>query len=176
RPVPLEGSEFVLPLDTLMPAIGERAEAPFLPDAVARTRWNTIEAHPETCSTNLEGVFAGGDVVTGPDTVIRAMAAGKIAAAMIDRYLRDEPVSRDYVFVRPSRYPAAVVLSDEEIDAADRPEMPRLPVDRRKRHAAEDELGLEHAEAVAEARRCLRCDLETRHAREAAERRTGGGS
>jgi NADH-quinone oxidoreductase subunit F len=176
RPIPIEGTEFVVPLDTLMPAIGERADTPFLPDAVEKTRWDTIATHPETTATNLEGVFAGGDVVTGPDTVIRAMGAGKVAAAMIERYLRGEPVRREYAFVRPSRYPAAVELSDEEIETADRPEVQRIPVAQRKRHASEDELGLAQLQAVAEARRCLRCDLETQHACEATGRQARGGS
>jgi NADH-quinone oxidoreductase subunit F len=176
RPVPIEGSEFVVPLDTLMPAIGERADTPFLPDAFERTRWGTIATDAETCGTNFEGVFAGGDVVTGPDTVIRAMGAGKVAAAMIERYLRGESVDREYDFVRPSRYPAAVELTDEEIEAADRPEVQRIPVAERKLKASEDELGLAQAQAVAEARRCLRCDLETQHARQAMGSESGGGS
>jgi NADH-quinone oxidoreductase subunit F len=175
RPVPIEGSEFVVPVDTLMPAIGERADTAMLPDELERSKWNTIVTDPETFATNLEGVFAGGDVVTGPDTVIRAMGAGKVAAAMIDRYLRGEPVERDYDFVRPSRYPPAVDLSDEEIETADRPEMKRIPAAQRVESVAEDELGLSEMEAVAEARRCLRCDLETEHAREALSRVAGGG-
>jgi NADH-quinone oxidoreductase subunit F len=176
RPVPIEGSEFVVHLDTLMPAIGERADTPFLPDAFERTRWGTIATDAETCGTNFEGVFAGGDVVTGPDTVIRAMGAGKVAAAMIERYLRGESVDREYDFVRPSRYPAAVELTDEEIEAADRPAVQRIPVAERKLKASEDELGLAQVQAVAEARRCLRCDLETRHARETMASEAGGKS
>lgn len=175
RPVPIEGSEFSVPVDTLMPAIGERADTAVLPDELERSEWNTIVTDPETFATNLEGVFAGGDVVTGPDTVIRAMGAGKVAAAMIDRYLRGEAVEREYDFVRPSRYPPAVDLSDEEIETADRPEMKRIPAAKRVESVAEDELGLSEAQAIAEARRCLRCDLETEHAREALSRVVGGG-
>jgi NADH-quinone oxidoreductase subunit F len=174
RPVPVEGSEFVVSLDTLMPAIGERADTSMLPDDIEKTKWNTIATDPETFSTNLAGVFAGGDVVTGPDTVIRAMGAGKVAAAMIDRYVRGESVEREYEFVRPSRYPQAVALTDEEIETADRPEMKRIPVAERVGSVAEDELGLSQEQAVAEARRCLRCDLETEHAREALSKVAGG--
>ena len=108
--------------------------------------------------------------------MIRAMGAGKVAAAMIERYLRGESVEREYAFVRPSRYPAAVELTDEEIEKADRPPVKRIPVAQRKRNAGEDELGLSEAQAVAEARRCLRCDLETQHAREAMGSKAGGGS
>jgi NADH-quinone oxidoreductase subunit F len=173
RPVPIEGSEFVVALDTLMPAIGERAHTPFLPDDIEKTKWDTIATAPETFATNLEGVFAGGDVVTGPDTVIEAMAAGKIAASMIDRYLSGEPVRREYGFVRPPIYLPGVTLTDEEVEKADRPELMRIPVSRRQQHGGEDELGLPEAQAVAEARRCLRCDLETEHACEALKRQAG---
>jgi pyruvate/2-oxoglutarate dehydrogenase complex dihydrolipoamide dehydrogenase (E3) component len=159
-----------------MPAIGERADASFLPDGVKKTEWGTIAIDGETFATNLEGVFAGGDAVTGPDTVIRAMGAGKVAAAMIERYLRGDPVERKYDFVRPSRYPAAVELTAEEIETADRPEMQRIPLAERKRKGVEDELGLAEAQAVAEARRCLRCDLETQHARQAMGSKAGGVS
>jgi hypothetical protein len=95
---------------------------------------------------------------------------------MIERYLRGESVDREYAFVRPSRYPAAVELTDEEIEKADRPEVRRIPVAERRRKGVEDELGLTEAQAVAEARRCLRCDLETRHAREAMASEAGGKS
>ncbi|MDH3520718.1 MAG: FAD-dependent oxidoreductase, partial [Myxococcales bacterium] len=173
RPVPIEGSEFIVELDTLMPAIGERADTPFLPDSIEKTRWDTIATCSETFATNLEGVFAGGDVVTGPDTVIEAMAAGKIAASMIDRYLRGDPVRRSYSFVRPSLYLPGVTLTDEEIESADRPKMERIPVSRRIHHDVEDEIGLARDQAVAEARRCLRCDLETEHACEALRRQAG---
>jgi hypothetical protein len=93
---------------------------------------------------------------------------------MIDRYVRGESVQREYSIVRPSFYPPAVALTDEEIDTADRPEMQRIPAAQRVKSVEEDELGLSQAQAIAEARRCLRCDLETEHAREALKRGAGG--
>jgi len=87
RPVPIEGSEFSLELDTIIVAIGERAETTFLPKEVELDRDNRILVDPITMETSMKGVFAGGDTVTGPATVIEAILAGKRAACSIDQYL-----------------------------------------------------------------------------------------
>ncbi len=167
RPVPVEGSEFTIDLDTLIVAIGEHPADDFLGEAhgLNVTRWGTAEVSPETLVTNLEGVFAGGDIVTGPNTVIEAMAAGKLAAEMIDRYVQGKPVERDYRLLRPSRYLPAVELSEEEIEEATRQAAPSLPVEERVKSLVEVDLPYSEEMAVREARRCLRCDLETVHAK-----------
>ena len=97
RPIPIEGSEFVVDLDTLIIAIGEDADISYLGDGhgLEITRWSTIVADENICTTNIEGVFAGGDVVTGPKTVIDAIAAGKKAAITIDHYLRGEVIKQE---------------------------------------------------------------------------------
>ncbi|HUT90120.1 MAG TPA: FAD-dependent oxidoreductase, partial [Thermoguttaceae bacterium] len=172
RPVPIEGSEFAIELDTLIVAIGEHPADDFLGEAhgLSVTRWGTAKVSPETLVTNVEGVFAGGDIVTGPNTVIEAMAAGKLAAEMIDRYVRGEPVKREYGLLRPTRYEPPVELTEEEIEGATRPATPTLPVEERLKGLAEVDLPYTAEMAVAEARRCLRCDLETVHAKCALER------
>lgn len=89
RPVPIEGSEFVITIETAIIAIGNQPH-PLVPrttPGLSVTRWGTIQADEEG-ATSREGVFAGGDIVTGAATVISAMGAGKRAAAAIDRYLR----------------------------------------------------------------------------------------
>jgi len=89
RPIPIEGSNFTIPLDTVVMAIGTRPD-PLITRTVAGfrlTRWGTIETDGDGY-TGVEGIFAGGDVVTGPATVVAAMAAGRRAAHAIDRYLR----------------------------------------------------------------------------------------
>jgi len=98
RPVPIEGSEFVIDLDTLVIAIGEDADIRYLGDGcgIEVTKWDTIVADENFGKTSLEGVFSGGDVVTGPKTVIDAIAAGKRAAVSIDRFLRGEPFERQF--------------------------------------------------------------------------------
>ena len=172
RPVPIQGSRFVIDLDTLIVAIGEDPEVEFLGKGhgLEISKWNTAVVSPETLATNLEGVFAGGDLVTGPNTVIDAMAAGKLAAEMIHRYLQGESVAREYQLVQPSRYEPAVELTEEEIEQATRPDIPCLSVDERVNSFAEVDLTLPEEMAVREARRCLRCDLETQHAKRQLER------
>lgn len=92
RPVPIEGSEYVIDAETIVPAISQGANLEFLPQdhGFSLSRWNTFEIDEETCQTNIPGVFAGGDVVTGPDIAIRAVAAGRTAALGIDEYLRSK--------------------------------------------------------------------------------------
>jgi len=163
RPVPVEGSEFVIDLDTLLVAIGETTDLSFLGNehGLEVTKWGTVVVDPETCSTNIAGVFAGGDIVTGPNTVIKAMSSGKVAAEMIDRYIRGESLTREYKVTRPSMYLPPVELTEEEIEEADRPAIPCLSVKKRVNNFDEVDLNLTEEAAIKEARRCLRCDLET---------------
>ena len=92
RPVPIEGSEFVIEVDTVIVAIGNQAN-PLVPAStpgLETNRWGNIVADEETGKTSRDGVFAGGDIVTGAATVIEAMGAAKRAARAIDRFLRGE--------------------------------------------------------------------------------------
>jgi glutamate synthase (NADPH/NADH) small chain len=93
RPVPIKGSEFQLPVDVVIMAIGTSAN-PLVPQStqnLALNKWGYIVADPETGATSRPGVFAGGDIVTGSATVILAMGAGRKAATAIHRYLTGEP-------------------------------------------------------------------------------------
>ena len=89
RPVPVEGSEFVMEADTLIPAIGQTSDLDFLSpeDRIEITRHVTIKVDPSTMMTSRPGVFAAGDAVSGPLTVVHAMAGGKRAARMIHEYV-----------------------------------------------------------------------------------------
>ena len=161
-PLPIKGSENIIPLDTLIVAVGEDPDTSFLGngDGLKISKRGTIIVSPETLATNIPGVFAGGDVVSGPNTVIEAMSAGKIAAEMIDRYIRGESLVREYKPTRPSMYIAPVKLTEKEIEEAERPEIPCLAVNKRRKNFKEVNLNMRKEEAVKEARRCLRCDLE----------------
>ena len=166
RPVPVQGSQFVIGLDTLIVAVGEEPDAQSLGGgALQVSRAGTVVVGPETLATGVAGVFAGGDVVTGPNTVIDAMASGKLAAEMIDKYLRGKPLGREYGLTRPTAYLPAVELTEQEIEQAERPATPCLPVCRRQGSFNEVELTWTEAMAIREARRCLRCDLETEDAK-----------
>jgi NADPH-dependent glutamate synthase beta subunit-like oxidoreductase len=87
-PLPIEGSEFTIELDTIIVAIGETANIDFLPKEIKVDRGSRILVDPFTMETNLLGVFAGGDAVTGPATIMEAILAGKKAANSINRYLK----------------------------------------------------------------------------------------
>ena len=89
RPVPIEGSEFVVEAETLIAAIGQSPDLKFVPEesGVKITRWSTFDVHTETYVTNVPGIFSAGDCQTGPDIAIRACAGGRKAAAAIVRYI-----------------------------------------------------------------------------------------
>lgn len=162
-PIPIEGSEFVINLDTLVVAIGEGPDPTCLGEdcCIEFTRTEAIKVDPETLMTNIEGVFAGGDIVTHPQTIIEAIQAGKIAADMIDKYIRGEKLIREYKQTRPSEYIQPVELSEEEMREVRRVEAPCLPVEDRISNFNEVELTITPEMAIKEARRCLRCDLNT---------------
>ena len=95
RPIPIEGSEILIPIDTVVIAIGQSPN-PLIQqttEGLEVTRWGTIITDDETMKTSLEGVYAGGDVVSGAATVISAMGAGKRAAAAMLEYLDKKHVS-----------------------------------------------------------------------------------
>jgi len=161
RPVPIPGSEFRVDVDTLILAISQEPDVSLLNgNGLNISKWSTIEVDPETLHTNIEGVFAGGDVVTGPNTVTEAMAHGKVAAQMIDKYIQGEKLERKYKVTRPAVRAEALELTEEEIKALKKPAMPTMPVAERIKNFKEVELGFTKADAIAEAKRCLRCDLE----------------
>jgi glutamate synthase (NADPH/NADH) small chain len=95
RPIPIPGSEYDIEADTVVMALGTSPNPLVFYDAggLERTRWGTVVADEQAGCTTKEGVWAGGDVVTGAATVISAMGAGKRAAADIDRYFRGETVA-----------------------------------------------------------------------------------
>jgi len=162
RPVPVEGSEFDLELDNLIVAVSGKPDLSFLEEkhGIGLSKWDTIDVHPYTQQTNIEGVFAGGDVVTGPWMVIDAIAAGKKAAAHMELFLNGEEVLPLYDVTKPNIAGIeAIELTDEDITLI-RPPMPTLEVVKRLNNFTEVELGFSKEEAMKEARRCLRCDLE----------------
>ena len=122
RPVAVKDSEFIIPLDTLIAAIGEYPDLSFVSEKnkVATTGWGTVSVDTETYQTNIKGVFAGGDVVSGPATAIEAMAAGKIAAEMIDKYLSKKPLIQNYSVTRPSIYVPPIEVYGADISGADK--------------------------------------------------------
>jgi NADH-quinone oxidoreductase subunit F len=175
KPVPIPGSEFQIPADTLILAISERAYTPYLKDSDGLTlspEWGTIIVDPASMATTRPGVFAGGDVVSGPSSVVEALAAGKTAALSIESYLEGRPLTRPRDVTRPSLYVEPVKLTEEEAQNTKRVKMPHLPPAKRRSGHEEIETGFTKELALKEARRCLRCELETRDAKKAMGRET----
>jgi len=165
RPVAIPGTQHTIALETLIVAVSEGSDT----DCVAVAGANqlevdenrmTIRVDEETLATNRPGVFAGGDVVTGPNTVVEAIAAGKKAALMIHRYLGDEPLEQDNEVRRPSAYVEPPKEEPQGSYEAPRVDLPRLDAGSRRQHFLEVEKTLSKGDALREARRCLRCDLE----------------
>jgi NADH-quinone oxidoreductase subunit F len=163
RPVPLPGTQHIVPLDTLVVAISEGSDTDCVSVAgVNRVdvdeRRGTIRIDPETLCTNRPGVFAGGDVVTGPNTVVDAIAAGKKAAVIIDRYVRKQPLKQPSEARLPRHY--VEPTNGDKVRQTKRVAVPRVDMESRKRQFLEVELTLSPEDAKREAARCLRCDLE----------------
>jgi NADPH-dependent glutamate synthase beta subunit-like oxidoreductase len=93
-PKPIEGSEFTIPSDTVILAIGEAPDLTFLPKEIETTDENTIAVEPFSTTTTQSGVFAGGDCVSGPATFVEAILAGKKAAEEIDQYLKSRETAK----------------------------------------------------------------------------------
>jgi NADH-quinone oxidoreductase subunit F len=164
RPIQTKGSEFELKIDTLIQAISEQPDISCLgkePDLEV-TGWNTLVVDEETLATNVAGVFAGGDVIRGPSTLIEAMADGKRAAESIDKYIKKDTSEFTYSVTRPSIYVEPVKLKAEETIETSRQHTKKTTVDKRLKDFCEVDKGLSREQAVKEARRCLRCDLEVK--------------
>jgi heterodisulfide reductase subunit A-like polyferredoxin len=153
RPIPVEGSEFTLNFDTVIPAIGEAPDVSFLPEGGKVTKRKTVECDPLTLETSLPGIFACGDVVSGPATVVDAIAAGKRAAVSIDRYLRGQDLKAG----REKEVKLVEEVSKEGVEKRPRQIMPRLPVEKRVGGFEEVETGFTEEMALREAERCLNC-------------------
>jgi heterodisulfide reductase subunit A-like polyferredoxin len=156
RPVPIPGSEFKIEADTVIPAISQSSDLSFLSqrDGIKTTRWDGIEADPLTLETSVKGIFAGGDVVTGPQTYIDAMGAGRKAAISIDRYLRGEDLRADREEEGPQK--DYIKVDVDGVEYRERATMASLPLEER-RNFNEVSLGLTEEDAIREAQRCLQC-------------------
>jgi NADH-quinone oxidoreductase subunit F len=163
RPVPIPGSDFFAEADTVIAAVGQAPDLSFLPpdSALERTRWETLAVDSNTLATNVSGVFAGGDFVTGPGMVIDAIAAGRRGALAIDKYLKaDTSRVEMYDLKAEIIVEAATKVEEETWEAQPRLEVPTLPTEKRKQSFEEIELSFSEEKAKQEAKRCLRCDLE----------------
>ena len=157
RPVPISGSEFDMDIDQLIPAIGQRPDLSALKnvEGLEFTRWGTVLVDPVTYETGRNGVFAGGDLQTGPGIAIDAIAAGREAAESMVRYLDGKDMA-DNRTPMVNEHPVHRPIPENTIPTA-RAGMPERDPAHRKGSFEEVELGLGEEAAKEEAGRCLNC-------------------
>jgi NADPH-dependent glutamate synthase beta subunit-like oxidoreductase len=164
KPVPIQGSEFTLAVDTVVPAISQNTDASFIPTGsdVTLDKWGGIKKTGKAKNrTTAENVFIAGDAASGPATVVEAIAMGHKTAADIDGFIRaknNEP---------PYKMPPEEVIEipfevDEEVVETPRGKMPELKKSECRTTFKEVELGYSKKTAYKEACRCLRCDADCR--------------
>jgi len=159
RPIPMEGTEFEIDIDLLIPAVSQSPDISFLPDEIGLeiSKWDRLSVNPETFETNVQGIFAGGDFVTGPRDVIRVIADGRKAALSIHSYLSGEEFEK-----KPSHFTTvSEVKIDPDLEKIPRQKMNTTPIQERKSVDKEVELGFSKEVAVREAARCLQCHIFT---------------
>ncbi len=152
RPVPVPDSQFELPVDLVIPAIGQSTDLGPIGEEL-ETQRGRVKTDPVTLGTSMDGVFAGGDVVTGPATVVDAFAAGKRAAESIDRYLQ----GKDLRAGRDRLPPVAPQPDLARAECKPRQRPVELVADRRASSFEEIVGTLTEEQAVLEAGRCLGC-------------------
>jgi heterodisulfide reductase subunit A len=171
RPVPIEGSNDVREFDTVITSISQRPDRGWYGNGASAgplrfNEWDTFEVDAESLLTTVPGVFAGGDAVLGPATVVEAMGQGRRAAEAIDRYLRQRPLVDFTTHMPPAdvrhgfgERPFAQSPDYGALPQAPRAAMPKRPVSDRLADYQEVDLGMSEAEARREARRCLHCGV-----------------
>ncbi|MCX6027732.1 MAG: FAD-dependent oxidoreductase [Chloroflexi bacterium] len=158
RPVPVDADEFTLDVDVVIPAIGQTTDVSWIRTGdIQVTRGSTFVVQ-DAFNTTRPGVFAAGDAVSGPATVIQAVAHGNLAAAAVDAWLKTGKLDKPrYETARPD---IVQLYNLDEYANAVRPHVPELAVAGRRGNFREVELGYDECTTREEAKRCLRCDLE----------------
>ncbi|MCE5265134.1 MAG: FAD-dependent oxidoreductase [Deltaproteobacteria bacterium] len=151
-PVPVAGSEYEMAFDTLIAAIGQSADAAAVHLEGAKN--GTIPVDSGSLTTSKKGIFAGGDAVTGPSTIIEAIAQGRLACASIDRFLGGTGIIPEALSAE-----TAVEPPEAAPQGTKRPGTRTIPIKRRRSTFDPVEQTYRKGEASAEASRCLSCDL-----------------
>lgn len=167
RPIPVEGSEFSLHVDSVIAAIGQRPDLSCLAkeQGIMMEKGNIMVA-PDSQQTETAGIFAGGDCVTGAATAVEAVAAGRKAAAAIDRYVKGgQPSGISKPFNSSKGRLNELAGREEFVQAARaaRVKMPKTGSDERRRNFKEIEFGFPEDAARKEAERCLECGCKAAH-------------
>jgi len=159
-----DDSVHVVDADAVIIAIGQAPDASFLSKdgQIERSLWGSLQVDHNTLATNIPGIFSGGDFITGPSTVIQAIASGRRAAIAINKYLRGD-TGRVEIVDEKTTMPSRAGLALEDESAKDQPRVDiavESPEDRVKDFREVEKGYAQNEEAHREAKRCLRCDLE----------------
>ena len=160
RPEPIPDSEFDIPVDTLIAAIGQYLDGSCLEGSPLQlTRRGYVQVDEETMQTSSRGVFAGGDCVSGPATVVEAVASARRAAHSINQYLDGkEPFPEEEVFhIKKGELDEIDPEEFAHVERVPRNKMPYLPLEDRRGNFAETQLGLTRDMIERECERCLSC-------------------
>jgi formate dehydrogenase beta subunit len=164
RPVPVEGSEFIIETEVIISAIGQDSDLFLISgEPIAVSKWGTVQADENNLMTSLSGIFSGGDCVTGPASLVEALAAGRDAALTIDRYLSLSSAYPELPTYRKlEKYVNKVKVFDKDekiglLGGRSRPHIECLPAETRIHTFEEVDLGLSAAAGIQDAERCLRC-------------------
>lgn len=162
RPVPIEGSETLLEVETVITAIGQRPDVFFVEkdpelEKLAITRWNTIDNDPETLQSSIPYIFTAGDAATGASLVVEAIGGGRRAARSIHQYLSGEPVHGSPKSLRKRHIPESLFDDVPGVGKSKRTPMPELPVEQRLDSMVEVDLVISEKDALYESGRCLSC-------------------
>lgn len=162
--VKIEGGDFEVECDYLIPAVSQAADLQLLPEewGVELTSWNTLLTNGKDYMTSRPGLFAAGDCEYGPMTIVNAVGQAKRAASVISRYIYDKKVSLTDDEIMEDHLGKLKVYDKNEKITGWMPGLPRavsekLGVDERKTNNKEVNLGFTGDEAIAEAERCMRC-------------------
>ena len=162
--VKIEGGDFEIECDFLIPAVSQSADLQILPEEwnLELTSWNTLLTNGKDYMTSRPGLFAAGDCEYGPMTIVNAVGQAKRAASVISRYIYDGKVSLTDDEIMEDHLAKLKVYNKNEKITGWMPGIPRevsekLSVDERKTNNLEVNLGFTGEEAIAEAERCMRC-------------------
>jgi heterodisulfide reductase subunit A-like polyferredoxin len=159
NPVYNEQQRISIEADQVITAIGQTSDGEFVRHIGAATQGRYFQADPVTLLTSLDGVFAGGDAVSGPKSVIEAVAAGKRAAETIERYLTGKDLAAQRFENTIEPVPDELLPETDDVDEKARAKVSELSVAQRVCNFAEVESGFTEEQALAEAERCLNCAL-----------------
>ena len=154
KSVEILNSNFKIKVDYVIPAVSQYADLPFIgKNEITQTKWGTFVIDNKTMMTTMPGVFAGGDIVRGPEDVINAIADGKKAAINIDLYLGGNGILN-----KGEKIEIPIVYDNDEIVAHNQFEKEVLDPETRKNSFDEVVIGFHKLNAIAESMRCLHCE------------------